>query len=197
MKAAAAAAGVKDNFNRANEDLEANASWTLESGTGGPLSIVSEELACTIDTGNSEIICSHSDTLAQAQWASVVVTGDSGTGECITGVVVRHTTGANCYALHIDLSGSFIRIMEWNAYSVLNTVTLATAASQTGEAFTAPYTLKLTANSTALKAYINDVEITGLASTDSTHTEGLAGIGMLSATGTKVMTLDDFDSGDL
>lgn len=195
-----AAVTVTDDFNRADENLTADAAWTNRIGSTTLLQVVSNEVRSLVSGGNEELD-THSDTLANDQEASIAITGTSGSGENIVGPIVRHSGAATreCYALHLQTGPSpFIRIMRGNDFNVLNSVTVAAAETQTGESFTTyPAVIKLRVVGTALTAYINDVEITGLASTDSTYTAGAAGVWVLYADGTNATTFDDFTSGDV
>lgn len=188
---------LMDQFNRADEQLSAGSDWILRDGGAAALQIVSNQLRSQISGGAFGALVANSNPLANDQEAEVTITGQTGTGENITGVFVRGSTGTACYALHIDMLAGWIRIMEGSAFNVFNTVTLADAATQTGETFTAPFSIKLRAVGTSLTAYINNVEITGLATTDATHSSGDAGIWTLYCDGTNATTLDDFISGDV
>ncbi len=188
---------LMDQFDRPDEQLSANANWTLRDGGAAALQVVSGQVRSQISGGNFGALVANANPLAADQEAQITLTGQTGTGENITGVFVRGSTATACYALHIDTLAGWIRIMEGSAFNVFNTITLSAAAAQTGESFTFPFTIKLRAVGTNLTAYINDVEITGLASSDATHATGDAGIWTLYCDGTNATTLDDFVSGDV
>ena len=198
LKAADAGAppSVTDDFNRADENLDDDAAWTLRHGTDTVLQVVSNELESSA-TGGSDALVTNSVSLSDDQKVTITVTGATEAGgEDITGPIIRWTAGGNdrqCFALNFDIEGDFIRVLNGATYGVLSgPVTFATAESQSGETASYPFDLTLEAIGTQLRVYLNGSEITGLAVTSSAHTTGLAGMFTLFADGSNTTQMDDF-----
>ena len=170
---------VTDNFNRADEALDASANWTSDYGTtSAALSIVSNVVKCDNASLANSMYWS-ADAFADAQYAQTVVNGDGNDG----GASVRGGSGDNYM---VNNYGGSITILQFNANSY------DTIASQSGD-YDGSSTYKITANGTALATFENG-SATGMPSgTDASLTSGSAGIFSYGTT----LTHDDWAGGDL
>ncbi|MGB0971912.1 MAG: hypothetical protein ACPGVG_13270 [Mycobacterium sp.] len=162
-----------DDFNRANEDLEDSADWTLADGSAGALTIVSNEVNSPgTNTGYHCPDQGDDDHYAQAK---LVKTGAN------NWLCVRQDGWRNWYG--IRASGTALQI-----YRRTNGSFSSSLGSWSGLA--AGDVLKIEAEGTTIKAYVNGVERISI--TDSTHTTGRQGLTAYSGTGA---VWDDFEAG--
>jgi hypothetical protein len=113
----APAVGFQDNFNRADESLEASSDWTLTSGTAGSLTIVSSKLSCQITSPDSCYLCPDvtSDSMyVQMNWDHTAGTPSFFMGGRIQDannfIGCRYNGSTNKVQLYTRIAGTFANL---------------------------------------------------------------------------------------
>lgn len=176
-------ATISDNFNRSNESLDAGpwdevvGNWEVNSNAARAATFTTDGFARhTSDLASS-------DQEAQVSW-----TPSSTSASRIGGVCCRaNAANSNNYGFRIASSGA------WNLHKrVSGTITNLATGSTTGGV---PYTLKISASGTTIKAFIDGAEVASV--TDSDIASGTR-CGILYGSSTiNAQTVDDFVASDL
>jgi hypothetical protein len=186
----AAGAFALDDFNRENEQADASADWATLSGSsdGTCTNVVNGELVYTRNAAGFNSLI-HQPAVPDDLSVEVRITGQSG---CEGLILLRDTSAdhANRSRYEIGFVGTtHIRIGK----RLPTFTTLAENTSWVMPAF--PFTMKAEAIGSALKLYIDGVEV--LSTTDADLTTGKAGLGFFAASGPANVDLDDFTVEDL
>lgn len=185
-----AASGVTDDFNRADSNLESDAAWTLQSGSAGTLSVVSNQLELLTGASGGSIY-THSDTPGSANvYAEMTYVGTSSAGtENRMYLGVRNDTSGNGYFILFDVGASSIFLVEF------------TGGSESIIGFPSPFpatgsVVRIEANGTTIRVLDDGVEIASV--TDTAHSAaGVWALRTQQESATDQQTWDDYDHGTL
>ena len=181
---------VTDDFNRADENLEASANWT---GGGSIFAIVSNQVRVASIFGGITEYTGASPGSAN-QFASIVFkTATSVSAENILGLVIRSAdsgTGLTGYWIkHNHAAGTIALVRLDPGFSEVSLDSGAYSASLDDE-------LRIEADSSSIVVKINDVTI--LTGTDSTYTaEGTVRLFAYQDGASDIYEFDDFTQGAL
>ena len=178
---------VTDDFNRANENLEASANWTDD--LGGVFDIVSNQVRAATQFGGT-IAYTGATPGAANQFASVVFkSATSVSAENQVGPVIRssYSGGPNGYWLRHDHAAGTLSIQSLAAGSPTQLDSVAYTAS-------ADDVLRIEASGTSIVGKINGATV--LTATDGTYSaEGVVRIHSYQDGASDVYDLDDFTQG--
>lgn len=181
-----AAASVLDDFNRADENLEASANWDIQTGIpAGSSQVVSNQLYSSAT--DSRIAYEHVDTRANDQWAELEYVSSSGS-TVLFGPAVRLSYGGSgytCYTAEYNPNSSqvLLRRVVDGSYNTRATYSQSLSPGDV---------LKIECIGTTIEAFVNGSSIGSVI--EATIASGKAGfIGYLNSANT---TWDNFDAGD-
>lgn len=187
-----------DDFNRANELLEANAKWSKLITTDQQANIVSNQLVIsTATTAASNAYYEYLETLTNDQYAELEYLSDtvSTTNTGVFSMLVR--------AFH-DGSGLDGYLCQGrknnNAYAIrifrLDNGAATLLGSEYSWTPSANDVVRLEASGTSIQAKLNGSVVVGPV-TDATYSGGFAGIGTYAQVSGQTMTVDNFECGNL
>ena len=177
-----------DNFNRANENLDASANWTTPTGSPTIFTLVSNKVHGTSGGGGISLcmVATATENFGNDQKAECVISA-IGSGD-FGSPAVRLDDAGDGYGIRAD-GGNFSsrRIVRLDA-GVATVIGGVNFVPVNGD------TLRIDVIGTTIKAYINDSEIDSV--TDSTHSVGQPGM-FYSRENNNSTRLDDFVGTDL
>lgn len=204
---ATASAASTDNFNRADEALDANANWTriTGAGTADRFGIVSNVLRGGDSALNGSGVQLHGDTRANDQYCQMTYNNVSGGADNTRiGPMVRCTAGATTvdgyaafWQYNTTTTGDwYLRLFKWTDPN------FGTFLGEYNFGDTAPSgtdILKLKAIGTTISVdhdtgggFVERISVT-----DSDWASGSAGVYMRNDTNTSWMEADDWEAGDI
>lgn len=177
-----------DDFNRANEQLDASANWDIDGWAN--LDVSSNVVVADAGSQYSYGLW-VGDTLDNDQWAEADISALDGTGGeagvLVRGTVTGGTNSTTAYALMLS-DGGQVWLYEYTGGS---RASLASTASGYFDD-TVAHTARIEVVGTTITGYVDGVE--AVTQTDATITSGAAGIGiMLWSPG---VSIDNFSAGD-
>lgn len=186
-------ASVADDFERPDENLEADANWTAGTDhTAGNAQVVSNQLQFS-GTSLSTAFVIHGTSLNDDQWAEMEFVSVNTVSVTEAAVLCRCSdsgSGLNGYGAEYLPATSQVRVSRWtnggrNTRETISSITL-----------TAGDVLRIEANGTTQRAYVNGSPI-GTGSTDANHTSGTGGVYSIMNNASDSMTWDNFDVGNV
>lgn len=184
--------GVLDDFNRSNENLEADANWSTITGhEANSMQIVSNELQFSGDFGRGW--CLHGDTRAADHWAELEYRSDNATNLYEGGPVIGLQDGGsgatgwflNCQPASSQVVIAFLDNGSYSQEQVYGSVT-----------FTAGDVFRLSRTGTTLTATKNGVSLGSTLETFGGASGGGAGVSCSCGSGGTI-NFDNFDAGDV
>lgn len=187
-----AAASVLDDFNRADENLEASANWTGSIGyPAGNIAVVSNQVRMLGDYEFSMV--AHNDTRANDQWAELEFVSVNATDTYFAGPAVRVSdgvSGANGYIALYGAAASEIYVAEIDNGSLTTLQTYTSSALSPGDV------LRISISGTTITTSVNGVDKSPTVASGGAFSSGDAGV-FGSTGGGGSVTWDNFDAGDV
>lgn len=192
-------AGFTDDFNRANGNLSAGANWDGQHPGGSAAGLVISSNTVYLRGGASYsgscLVAAGAYAFSDKHTAQVTLT-TAGTDQW--GILVRATfpsgTKLSGYGLRVAATGIYLYEFSGWAYSYLAGAPTRNAIGSWVSAISITDVIKLEAQGTTIKAYVNSVE--RISVTDAVHASGRPGIYVNSAAGT-FNYVDDFEALEL
>jgi len=181
--------GILDDFNRANEDLEASANWSL-GGASGELGVVSNTLQRTGGPTTDSDSMLWVTTFNADQWAEIELTSAPSASGSIVMVYLRWQDTSNyirCLAVRNDLDTS----EEYYIWEVDGGTATSIGSYEPNGTISYPDTIRCEVVGTGVEMFLNDVSIL----TATTGVAGTGQIGVSQRNGNWI--LDNFDGGNL